>query len=120
MRGLRRKWKDFCHSDFGAGDSKKLMRYFVLAARTIIVFFIAAIPGALPVQSQTLKTTADTLYFLNSDEKWCVYTNESRWRSEMAAGDTVGTIEYAGTRVSRIRVVSSLLCKLCFLVPFPF
>jgi hypothetical protein len=82
------------------------MRYFVLAARTIIVFFIAAIPGALPVQYQTLKTTADTLYFLNSDEEWCVYTNESRWRSEMAAGDTVGTIEYAGTRVSRIRVTT--------------
>jgi hypothetical protein len=78
----------------------------LLATRTIFAFFIAAFPAILPVQSQGPKATAATLYFVNSDEKWCVYSKESEWRSEMVAGDTVGTIEYVGRRVSRIRVTT--------------
>jgi hypothetical protein len=76
-------------------------RHHPVVARLILVL--------IPVlgSAQTTAKKADvTLYFRNSDEQWCAYTSESTLRKELEAGETVGTVEFNGTRISRVRVTT--------------
>lgn len=69
--------------------------------------FALILSAALGVAQTTASKKADsTLYFRNSDEQWCAYTTESALRAELEAGETLGTVEFNGSRIMRVRVTT--------------